>query len=99
MRQHLLLTRYDLDRVARGEMLKLEDVLEILAIPVLGVIPQDDTVLQCSNLGMPVVLDPKSTAAQAYMDAVRRLLGETVELRFTTPPKKSFVNWLLGRTT
>lgn len=98
MRQHLLLTRYDLDRVARGEMLKLEDVLEILAIPVLGVIPQDDAVLQCSNLGMPVVLDPKSIAAQAYMDAVRRFLGETVELRFTQPPKKSFVNWLLRRT-
>jgi septum site-determining protein MinD len=98
MKQHLLLTRYDLDRVAKGEMLKLDDVVEILSIPVLGVIPQDDMVLQCSNLGLPVVLEPKSIAGQAYMDAVRRLMGETVELRFTTPPKKSFVNWLLRRT-
>lgn len=79
-------------------MLKLDDVVEILAIPVLGVIPEDDAVLQCSNNGMPVVLEPKCMAAQAYMDAVRRLLGETVELRFITPPKKSFVNWLLRRS-
>ena len=97
-KQHLLLTRYDLDRVAHGQMLKLEDVLEILAIPVLGVIPQDETVLQCSNVGMPVILEPQSPAAQAYADAVSRLMGQTLELRFTTPPKRNFMNWLLRRS-
>ena len=98
IKQHLLLTRYDLDRVAKGEMLALESVLEILAIPVLGVIPQDDLVLQASNVGIPVILDEKSIAGQAYMDAVKRLLGEKPELRFVTPEKKSFFNWLFGRS-
>ena len=66
VKQHLLLTRYDPARVEKGEMLKVEDVLEILAIPLLGVIPQDDAVLQASNVGMPVVLDERSKAGQAY---------------------------------
>ncbi|MFO1039390.1 MAG: septum site-determining protein MinD [Geminicoccaceae bacterium] len=98
VKQHLLLTRYDLDRVQKGEMLKLEDVLEILAIPVLGVIPQDDAVLQASNVGMPVTLDEKSKAAQAYTDAVKRLIGEQLELRFTAPQKRGLVGWLLRRS-
>ncbi len=98
VKQHLLLTRYDLDRVQRGEMLKLDDVLEILAIPVLGVIPQCGSVLQASNLGMPVVLDDKSMAGQAYKDAVARLLGEDVELRYVTPQKRGLVDWLLRRS-
>jgi septum site-determining protein MinD len=98
VKQHLLLTRYDPDRVTRGEMLKLEDVLEILAIPLLGVIPQDDAVLQASNVGMPVTLDERSAAGQAYHDAVRRLTGEQVELRFVAAPKRGFMQWLLRRT-
>lgn len=98
VRQHLLLTRYDSERVARGEMLKVEDVLDIMAIPLLGVIPQDDAVLQASNVGMPVTLDERSEAGQAYMDAVRRLMGEELEMRFIAPQKKSFMNWLLRRS-
>ena len=98
MKQHLLLTRYDIERVRNGEMLKLEDVLEILAIPLLGVIPQDGAVLQASNVGMPVVLDERSQAGQAYKDAVSRLMGEQLELRFVTPPRRGFVQWLLRRT-
>ena len=98
VKQHLLLTRYDTARVERGEMLKVEDVLEILAIPLLGVIPQDDSVLQASNVGMPVVLDERSKAGQAYTDAVRRLAGEQIEMRFTAPAKRGLVQWLLRRT-
>ncbi len=98
IKQHLLLTRYDLDRVQRGDMLKLDDVLEILAIQVLGVIPNDPLVLQCSNVGMPVILEPKSRAGQAYRDAVARLLGEQIELRFTQPQKRGLVDWLLRRS-
>ncbi|HET6467069.1 MAG TPA: septum site-determining protein MinD [Geminicoccaceae bacterium] len=98
IRQHLLLTRYDTERVAKGEMLKLEDVLEILAIPVLGVIPQDEAVLQASNVGLPIVLDEKSQAGQAYADAVSRLMGEQLELRFTAPPKRRFMHWLWRRS-
>ncbi len=96
--QHLLLTRYDPQRVEKGEMLKLEDVLEILAIPLLGVIPQDDAVLQASNVGIPVVLDQKARAGEAYKDAVARLLGDQVEMRFTTVPKRSFLQRLLRRS-
>jgi septum site-determining protein MinD len=98
VRQHLLLTRYDMARVEKGEMLKVDDVLEILAIPLLGVIPQDDSVLQASNVGMPVVLDERSKAGQAYTDAVRRLAGEQIEMRFTAPAKRGLVQWLFRRT-
>ena len=98
VKQHLLLTRYDPARVEKGEMLKVEDVLEILAIPLLGVIPQDDTVLQASNVGMPVVLDERSKAGQAYTDAVKRLAGEQIEMRFTAPAKRGLVQWLFRRT-
>ena len=98
VKQHLMLTRYDVDRVAKGEMLRLEDVLEILAIPVLGVIPQDDAVLQASNVGTPIILDERSIAGQAYADAVSRLLGQTIDLQFVALPKKTFMNWLLRRS-
>ena len=98
VKQHLLLTRYDPARVEKGEMLKVEDVLEILAIPLLGVIPQDDAVLQASNVGLPVVLDERSKAGQAYTDAVKRLAGEQLEMRFTAPAKRGFVQWLFRRT-
>ncbi len=98
VKQHLLLTRYDSERVEKGEMLKVEDVLEILAIPLLGVIPQDDLVLTASNVGMPVVLDERSKAGQAYTDAVKRLAGEQIEMRFTAPAKRGLVQWLLRRT-
>jgi septum site-determining protein MinD len=98
VKTHLLLTRYDLNRVQRGEMLKLNDVLEILAIPVLGVIPQCSSVLAASNLGMPVVLDEKSRAAQAYRDAAARLLGDDIDLRYVNPEKRGLVDWLLRRS-
>ncbi len=98
VKQHLLLTRYDPMRVEKGEMLKVEDVLEILAIPLLGVIPQDDAVLQASNVGLPVVLDERSKAGQAYTDAVKRLAGEQLEMRFIAPAKRGFVQWLFRRT-
>jgi septum site-determining protein MinD len=96
--EHLLLTRYDPDRVERGEMLKVEDVLEILAVQLLGVIPESQAVLRASNVGMPVTLDDKSNAGQAYQDAVARFLGETVEHRFMKPEKKGFLDRLLRRT-
>jgi len=80
--EFLLLTRYSPKRVASGEMLSLEDVNEILSIPVLGVIPESQSVLKASNSGMPVILDKNSDAGQAYADAVSRLLGEQVQHRF-----------------
>jgi septum site-determining protein MinD len=80
--EHLLLTRYSAKRVARGDMLSLSDVNEILAIPLLGVIPESQAVLRASNAGDPVILDKESDAGQAYLDAVSRFLGENVPHRF-----------------
>ena len=79
--KHLLLTRFDPARAARGEMLKTEDVLEILSIPLLGIIPESEEVLRASNLGSPVVLSsPQSAPARAYQEAARRLGGEQIEV-------------------
>src|SRR6195256_1370692 len=93
--KHLLLTRYDAGRAARGEMLKTEDVLEILSIPLLGIIPDSEEVLRASNVGSPVTLNnPASAPARAYVDAARRLLGETVTMTVPTE-RKGLMNRLL----
>src|SRR6201997_2095999 len=85
--KHLLITRYEPARVARAEMLSIGDVLEILSIPLIGIIPESEDVLRASNLGSPVTLsNPTSAPARAYIDAARRLKGETVEM--TVPIEK-----------
>ncbi len=76
IKEHLLLTRYNPQRVSDGEMLGVEDVKEILAVTLLGVIPESQAVLKASNSGVPVILDDQSDAGQAYSDAVDRLLGK-----------------------
>jgi septum site-determining protein MinD len=98
VKEHLLLTRYDPARVERGEMLKMEDVLDILAIPLLGIIPESQTVLKSSNLGIPVILDDMSPAGRAYADSVGRFLGETIEHRFMKPERRGLFQRLLWRT-
>jgi septum site-determining protein MinD len=97
LEKHLLLTRFDPARAARGEMLKVEDVLEILAIPLLGIVPESPEVLTASNLGCPVTLNnPESTPARAYIEAARRLLGEKLEV--TTPvERRGLMSRIFGR--
>ncbi|MDC0534546.1 septum site-determining protein MinD [Francisellaceae bacterium] len=90
IKEHLLLTRYDPNRVENGEMLALNDVKEILAIPLLGVIPESKAVLKASNSGIPVTLDTESQAGQAYIDAVDRFLGEEKPLRFIEQERTGF---------
>ena len=90
VKEHLLLTRYNPERVARGEMLSVDDVREILAVKLLGVIPESPTVLTSSNQGVPVIRDELSEAGQAYRDAVGRLLGEDIPHRFIELKKKGF---------
>ena len=73
----MLITRYDPARAARGEMLTIDDILEILATPLLGIIPESQDVLKASNVGSPVTLNNADSApARAYVDASRRLMGE-----------------------
>ena len=98
VKEHLLLTRYDVNRVQMGEMLTVEDVLEILAIPLIGVIPESQSVLRASNLGSPVILDQTSQSGQAYGDAVGRFLGDDLPHRFITPEKKGLFQRLLRRS-
>jgi septum site-determining protein MinD len=97
VKEHLLLTRYSAERVARGEMLSVDDVKEILSVPLLGIIPESETVLKASNTGTPVILDQESPAGRAYEDAVARFLGEQRELRFVKPERKSLFRTIFGR--
>ncbi len=96
VREHLLLSRYNPRRVENGEMLSVDDVKDILAIPLLGVIPESQAVLQASNTGVPVILDEKSDAGRAYEDAVNRFLGEDLPHRFLEVEKKRFLGRLFG---
>lgn len=82
IQEHLLLTRYSPKRVVNGDMMSISDVNEILAIPLLGVIPESSAVLRASNAGDPVILDHTSDAGQAYADAISRFLGEDLPYRF-----------------
>jgi len=95
--KHLLLTRYDAGRAARGEMLTLEDVLEILSTPLLGIIPESEEILRASNFGSPITISNSSSApARAYADAARRLRGEAVEMSIPGD-KRSILSKLFGR--
>lgn len=96
VKEHLLITRYSPERVNDGDMLSLEDILDILAIPLIGAIPESESVLQASNRGIPIVLDQKSKAGQAYVDVVARFLGETVPHRFLEVEKKGILRRLFG---
>lgn len=96
VKEHLLITRYSPERVSDGDMLSVEDIMDILAIPLIGVVPESESVLQASNSGNPVILDQKSTAGQAYEDIVGRFLGEQLPHRFMDIQKKGFFKRLFG---
>ncbi|HBM62324.1 septum site-determining protein MinD [Salipiger manganoxidans] len=98
IKAQVLLTRYDSARIKKGEMMSLEDVLEILAVPLLGIIPESTAVLRASNVGVPVVLDEPSNASAAYEDAVARLLGDKVDMRIEDEKRPGFFNRLFGRS-
>jgi septum site-determining protein MinD len=95
--KHVLITRYDAQRAARGEMLTIEDVLEILSTPLLGIIPESEEVLRASNIGSPVTLsNAASSPARAYIDAARRLKGDDVPMTIPSD-RKGLLDKLFGR--
>ena len=96
VKEHLLITRYSPERVEKGEMLSVQDIQDILRIPLIGVIPESQNVLQASNAGAPVIHQEDAVAAQAYQDVVARLLGENREIRFLEAEKKGFFQKLFG---
>lgn len=97
VREHLLITRYNPQRVQGGQMLSLEDVQEILRIPLIGVIPESESVLNASNQGLPAIHLLGSDVSLAYADVVGRFLGETLPLRFIEAEKVGLLRRLFGR--
>ncbi len=96
IKEHLLVTRYNPARVLEGEMLSVDDIQELLGIPLIGVIPESESVLAASNQGVPVIHNEHSPSGLAYQDVVARLLGEEVDLRFMEPEKKGLFKRLFG---
>jgi len=97
IKEHLLVTRYDAQRVQDGQMLSLEDIDEVLNIPLIGVIPESETVLEASNEGYSIIHSEGSVAADAYQDMVQRFLGENKPMRFTDPlPPQGFLKRIFG---
>jgi septum site-determining protein MinD len=95
--KHLLIARFDPMRAARGEMLSIEDVLDILSVPLLGIVPESEEVLRASNIGSPVTLCSAASApARAYGDAARRLKGENVPMSIPSD-RRGLLGKLFGR--
>jgi len=96
VKEHLLITRYAPARVDKGEMLSVDDVKEILRVPLIGVIPESQTVLQASNSGTPAIHLKGSDVAEAYSDVISRFLGEDRPMRFLDAPKVGLLKRLFG---
>ncbi len=96
IKEHLLITRYNPNRVAGGQMLSLEDIQDILRIKLIGVIPESESVLQASNQGVPAIHDKDTDVAQAYTDVVARFLGEEKPMRFVDAEKPGFFKRIFG---
>ncbi|MBI3230915.1 MAG: septum site-determining protein MinD [Burkholderiales bacterium] len=96
VKEHLLITRYSPKRVEAGEMLSYTDVQEILRIPLLGIIPESESVLHASNQGNPAIHLKGSDVSQAYEDVVARFLGEERPMRFTTYEKPGLLKRIFG---
>ncbi|HRN08855.1 MAG TPA: septum site-determining protein MinD, partial [Ottowia sp.] len=97
VKEHLLITRYNPNRVADGQMLSLEDIQDILRIKLIGVIPESEAVLQASNQGLPAVHLKGTDVAGAYSDVVERFLGATDKpMRYIEAEKPGFFKRLFG---
>jgi septum site-determining protein MinD len=96
VKEHLLITRYSAKRAGEGEMLSYKDVEEILRVPIIGVIPESEIVLQSSNQGAPVIHMKESDVAQAYSDTVDRFLGQDLPLRFVDYEKPGLFKRFFG---
>lgn len=97
IKEHLLITRYSPKRAIDGEMLSYGDVQELLRIPLMGIIPESEAVLQASNQGNPAIYMEGSDVSEAYKDAIARFLGDEMPLRFTDYEKPGFFQRIFGR--
>ena len=76
----LLVNRLRADMVRRGDMMSIDDIIDILAIGLIGVIPDDEKIVVSTNRGEPAICDSKSVVGQAFRNVVRRIKGEDVPL-------------------
>lgn len=96
VKEHLLITRYNPSRVDQGQMLSLSDIQDILRVPLVGVIPESESVLQASNQGIAVIHLRETEVSQAYGDVVERFFGANKPMRFIEAPKQGFLQRLFG---
>ncbi len=87
----LIINRIDPTLVKKGDMMSKDDVLQVLSIPLIGVVPEDKNIVSYTNLGEPSILHKDSKSGQAYKNIVQRLLGKDVELMEITEEKKGFL--------
>jgi len=92
----LVINRLNPQLVQRGDMLSVEDVVEILSIRLIGIIPEDSSILISTNRGVPVVLENRSPAGQAFIHIARRLTGESVPMTIPEEPTlwNRFSHWV-----
>ncbi|MEY8879611.1 MAG: septum site-determining protein MinD [Leptothrix sp. (in: b-proteobacteria)] len=97
VKEHLLITRYNPSRVQGGQMLSIEDIADILRIPLIGVIPESESVLDASNQGLPAIHLKGTDVSEAYKDLIERFLGKTdLPMRFTEAVKPGFFKRMFG---
>ena len=96
IKEHLLITRYNPSRVDQGQMLSLTDIQDILRVPLIGVVPESETVLQASNQGSPAIHLKGTDVSEAYLDVVARFLGEDKPMRFVEAVKPGFFKRLFA---
>jgi len=95
VQKHIIINRLKPELVEKGEMLNVEDVLHILALPLIGVVPDDEDIVKSTNLGEPIVLDEKSIVGEAFRRIAARIEGEDVEF-LDLKSKKGFLDKLKG---
>jgi len=95
VQKHIIINRLKPELVEKGEMLSVEDVLHILALPLIGVVPDDEDIVKSTNLGEPIVLNEKSLVGEAFRRIARRIEGEDVEF-LDLKSKKGFLDKLKG---
>ncbi|NLK43964.1 MAG: septum site-determining protein MinD [Tissierellia bacterium] len=76
----LIINRIRQEMVKRGDMMNIDDIIDILAIELLGIVPDDEAIVVSTNKGEPVVVDEKALSGKAYKNISRRILGEEVSL-------------------
>lgn len=95
VQKHIIVNRIKPELVEKGEMLSIEDVLHILALPLIGVVPDDEDIVKSTNLGEPVALNEKSLVGEAFRRIAKRINGEETEF-LDLKSKKGFFGKIKG---